>query len=262
MDESKRLLLAALALTMLSGSQFSGDTANIVYVETNVGELHSITLPDQSTITLNTDSRLKMHTDATVLHVEVLRGEVLFSMHPNPMRHLLVSAGDLEILDTATVFDVRLIDDEQVRVTVEEGEVRLSNGRLGQVPLKHNQQATANERNGLLELHKGLSSVTIERQLAWREGRLAFGCERLSEVAREFNRYNLTKLEVDPRVGDEQIGGDFSPTNVTGFVELMPHVDANIRWERRQTARGVTVLRLYQAPNPTHAPRHYPPCDE
>jgi transmembrane sensor len=260
-DASKRLILAALALTMLSGSQFVGDAAKIVYVETRVGELHSLTLRDQSTITLNTDSRIKMRTDGTLLHVEVLRGEVLFAMHPNATRHLVVAAGGLEIVDTATVFDVRLIGDGRVRVTVEEGEVQLSNGRLHRMPLMHNQQAIGAERVGPVELRKGLPSAAIERQLAWREGRLAFGCERLSEVAGEFNRYNLTKVEVDPRIADEQIGGEFSPTDVTGFVELMPRVDANIRWERTRNAQGVTVLRLYPAANPTGAARAYKPCD-
>ena len=259
-DASTRLLLAAVAITTLSGSQFVGDTVNIVYVTTEVGEMRSINLADGSVITLNTDSRIKRQTDGTLLHVEVLRGEVLFAMQPNSMRHLVVSAADLDITDTATIFAVRLTGDGQVRVTVEEGEVRLSGGRLGQVPLLHNQQAIGNQQAGLLELHKGLSSAAIYRQLSWREGRLVFACDRLSEVAHEFNRYNQTKLEVDPSVADEQIGGEFSATDVTGFVELMPRLDADIRWERARNADGAAVLRLYQAPNPSRAARKYTPC--
>ena len=259
-DAGTRLLLAALAITTLSASQFVGDTINIVYVATEIGELRTIGLPDESRITLNTDSAIKTRTDVTALHVEVLRGEVLFAMRPNPIRQLVVSAGGLDITDTATVFDVRLTSEGQVWVTVEEGEVQLSDGRLGQVPLLHHQQAVSDHRARLLELHKGLSTAAIGRRLAWREGNLAFACERLADAAREFNRYNMTKLEVDPRIADEQIGGQFSATDVEGFVQLMPRLDADIRWERTRNAHGAPVLRLYRATN-TKTERKLTPCN-
>jgi transmembrane sensor len=261
-DATTRLLVATVAILTLSGSQFVGDAVNISYAATRIGELRTLELIDGSVITLNTDSAIKTRTDGASLHVEVLRGEVLFATQPNSMGHLSVSAGDLDIFDTATVFDVRLSGDGQVRVTVQEGEVRLSARRPGQLlPLEHNQQAIHDEQLGTLKLRKGLSSRSIEYQLSWREGRLIFGCERLSEVAREFNRYNLTKLEVDPRIENEQIGGNFSATNVAEFVELMPHLDASIRWERAQDARGAPVLRLYQAANPTRRAGWYAPCN-
>lgn len=260
-DAAIRLLVAAVAITTLSGSQFVGDAINIGYVTTGVGDLRSINLPDGSVITLNTDSAIKTRSDGTSLHVDVVRGEVLFAMLPNPMRHLVVSARNLDIFDTATVFDVRLGDDGQVRVTVQEGAVRLSGRHQNQVPLEHNQQAIDDERSGLLELRKGLSAKSIEYQLSWREGLLVFGCERLSAVAREFNRYNLTKLEVDPRIEDEQIGGQFSATDVAGFVELMPRLDATIRSERTQNSHGVTVLKLYQVTDESHAARRFAPCN-
>lgn len=90
---------------------------------------------------------------------------------------------------------------------------------------------------------------------------MIFGCQSLSDVAREFNRYNVTKLEVDPRLENEQIGGDFSATDVAEFVDLMPHLDASIHWERSQDARGTPILRLYQSPDAPRAATHYPPCN-
>ena len=259
-DATTRLMIATVALTTLSGSQLVGDTINIGYLATRIGELRPLRFEDGSVITLNTDSAIKTRTDGTSLHVAVLRGEVLFSMQPSPARHLVVTAGDLEILDTATVFDVRLTGNGQVRVTVEEGEVKLSSGRIGQIPLEQNQQAIRDPQLGTLKLRKGLSTRSIEYQLSWREGRLTFGCERLSDVARELNRYNLTKLEVDPRIQDQQIGGNFSATDVAEFVEIIPHLDASIRWERTQDARGFPILRLYQAPDITHAVPRPKPC--
>ena len=255
-------LVIAGVIATLSGFQLVGDAATIEYVDSRVGEQRPIRLGDGSVITLNTDSLIKMNVDGTALHVEVLRGEVLFNMLPNPHRHLVVSVKDLDIFDTATMFSVRLVNDGQIRVTVEEGEVRLSNANLRQVPLAHNQQAVSDERTNRLELKKGLDSGAIERQLSWLEGRLIFVCEPLSQVAQEFNRYNLTKLEVDPLVANVQVGGEFSATDVMGFVELMPRLDEGIRWEHSQAReKGGVGLRLYRVPSSTHASRRSKPCE-
>lgn len=255
-------LAVAGAIATLSGFQLVGDAAAIEYVSSSIGEQRPVRLKDGSVITLNTDSVIKMNVDGPTLHVEILRGEVLFNMLPDPLRHLVVSVKDLEIFDTATVFSVRLVDDDQIRVTVAEGEVWLSNGNLRQVPLVHNQQAVSDERAKRLELKKGLDSRAIERQFAWREGRLVFVCEPLSQVAQEFNRYNLTKLEVDPLIAKVQVGGEFSATDVMGFVELMPRLDEGIRWEHAPPGEnGADVLRLFRVPNTTHVSRRYKPCE-
>ena len=249
------------AIATLSGFQLVGDAATIEYVSSRVGEQRAVRLDDGSVITLNTDTGIKMNVDRAALHVEVLRGEVLFNMLPNPQRHLVVSVRNLDIFDTATIFSVRLIDDGQIRVTVEEGEVRLSSATLGQVPLARNQQAVSEERINRLELKKGLDPRAIERQLGWLEGRLVFVCEPLSQVAQEFNRYNLTKLEVDPLVANVQVGGEFSAADVMGFVDLMPRLDEEIRWEHAPgSKKGGAVLRLYRVPSSTHASRRYRPC--
>lgn len=255
------VLALAGALATLSGFQLVGDAATIEYVSSRVGEQRPIRLSDGSVITLNTDSVIKMNVDGTALHVEVLRGEVLFNMLPNPRRHLVVSVSDLDIFDTATIFSVRLVDDSQIRVTVEEGEVRLSNANIRQVPLAHNQQAVSDRHANRLELKKGLDPRAIERQLAWREGRLVFVCESLSEVAQELNRYNLTKVEVDPLVAGVQVGGEFSARDVMGFVELMPRLDEGIRWEHAPSQNGAEVVRLYRVASTTHVSRRYKPCE-
>jgi len=254
-------LVIAGALATLSGFQLVGDAATTDYISSRVGEQRPVRLSDGSVITLNTDSLIKRNVDGAALHVEVLRGEVLFNMLPNPRRHLVVSARNLDIVDTSTIFAVRLVDDGKVRVTVEEGEVRLSNANLRQVLLAHNQQAVSDEQAGRLELKKGLDAQAIERQLAWREGRLVFVCEPLSQVAQEFNRYNLTKLEVDPLVANMQVGGEFSATDVKGFADLMPRLDEGIQWEQGLSEKGAEVLRIFRAPGARHVSRRNKPCE-
>ena len=255
------VLAIAGAIAALSGFQLVGDAATTEYVSSRVGEQRPVKLGDGSVITLNTSSLIKMNADGTELHVEILRGEVLFNMLPNPRRHLVVSVGSLEVFDTATIFSVRLVENGEIRVTVEEGEVRLSNTNLRQVPLARNQQAVSDERTNRLELKKGIDPRAIERQFAWQEGRLVFICEPLSQVAQEFNRYNITKLEVDPLASNVQVGGEFSATDVKGFVELMPRLDEGIRWEHVPSEEGAEVLRLFRVASTRHASRRFKPCE-
>jgi len=80
-------------------------------------------------------------------------------------------------------------------------------------------------------------------------------------VAQEFNRYNLTKLEVDPLLANVQVGGEFSASDVMGFVELMPRLDAGIRWEQGPSEKGAEVLRLFRAASTRHVSRRYKPCE-
>src|SRR3569833_555342 len=111
-------LVFAGALATLSGFHLAGDAATIDFISSRVGEQRPVQLGD-AVFTLNTDSLIKMNVDGAALRVEVLRGEVLFNMLPDPRRNLVVSARNLDIVDIATIFAVRLVDDGKAQVTVE-----------------------------------------------------------------------------------------------------------------------------------------------
>jgi FecR protein len=87
---------------------------------TGVGERRSISIGDVSgsSIVMNTASFIRLKKEGSLLHVEVLRGEVLFDMRPDPARQLRVSLGRLYVLDTATVFAVQITEEGEFRVTV------------------------------------------------------------------------------------------------------------------------------------------------
>jgi transmembrane sensor len=120
-------------------------------------------------------------------------------MRPDPARQLRVSLGRLSVLDTATVFAVQITEEGEVRVTVQEGQVRVSAPQVPEILLSQNEQATASDTGQLMAVRtRRLSPDDIARQLSWRHGRLEFQCERISEVARQLNRYSVSG-GVDPR---------------------------------------------------------------
>lgn len=183
---------------------------------TRVGENRIVALGDGSRITLNTATRLRAARDGGRT-VWLERGEAYFDIAHDPAHPFIVEAGGSRITVLGTRFTVRH-DEKGTRVLVEQGRVRVSEGRAS-VELVRNDEATL--RGGQIERSVHSDAQTGQR-LAWREGRIVFDGTTLLDAAAEFNRYNERKLVVaDPALGRLVIGGSFAPGNVDGFARLL-----------------------------------------
>lgn len=217
-------------------------------ISTRVGEQRSIVpagAPD-STITLNTNSSIKVRRLGSGVRVDVLRGEVLFDLHPNPRRQLIVYLGNVTVVDTGTVFVTQITDDGQIRVTVQEGQVRVLEPGMPETVLSQNEQALAHYKDPVVEVQTiHLSPEEVMRSLSWRRGELSVYCGRVADVVYQLNRYNLTKIEVsDHDVGNVLIGGLFSLRDPAGFVHAITALDPDVLVEPATTRDGTRVLRL------------------
>jgi transmembrane sensor len=68
--------------------------------------------------------------------------------------------------------------------------------------------------------------VNVVRSLAWRDRRLIFEGDTLANVVREFNRYNVPRLEiVDPRLSDQRISGVFGANDPQSLLDFLSQVD-------------------------------------
>src|SRR5689334_23052977 len=92
--------------------------------ETPVGGTASVPMRDGSSITLNTDSAVRIALSATQRQVRLDHGEAFFEVAKDPNRPFVVDAGDKRVVAVGTKFSVRRIDNE-VRVLVTEGKVRI-----------------------------------------------------------------------------------------------------------------------------------------
>jgi transmembrane sensor len=259
----QKALLAALSLSLVSF--FAGDATPAGYFESHIGEQRTVPLPDGSTITLNTDSGIRIWGTEAHLHVNVLRGEALFDMKPNPKRHLTVSAYDIELVDQGTLFDVRLVTDRTVRVTVQEGRVQLTaNGGGARISLQANQQTTVDYAPTVATLRtRNVPPSAIQHQLSWRRGVLDFDCVKLADAVEEINRYNSLQMEiVGPIVGDDRISGaGFSPTDPTLFAETAGALIPNLTWKLSQHHFGrPQALQLHQSSPPAAADSGHRRC--
>jgi transmembrane sensor len=238
---NRRMPALAIAASILFVSIISGwwwlrhsDAAINGTYGTAVGQQQTLSLPDGSSIQLNTDSQVQVSYADTVRKIRLLRGEALFSVTPDPQRPFAVFAAQGMVRAVGTAFSVRLKGSE-VNVTVTQGVVDVID--LG-VPsgdstrLQARQTTTFDSGSAVRSLAiEELSASELQRRTAWHDGYLIFSGEPLSEVIREVNRYSPVTLELaDPALASLAIGGRFRVGDLDGVLDVL-HASFGIRSE-------------------------------
>jgi len=211
--------------------------------ETAVGERSTVVLPDDSVVTLNTDSLVEVVRNADVRRLVLVRGQAHFAVEKDS-RPFEVLAGGQRIVALGTAFDVRIDEDLGVRVTLVEGRVSVHEDGVRDAatvaPASEPPVGTPAEAIAGTVLSEGeqciakpdappeVIAVDVEQVIGWREGQLVFRDDPLRDVVKEINRYSTKKLVVvdDERLDGIQIGGVFRAGSTESFVaaveELYP----------------------------------------
>lgn len=218
---SRRQLFGASAMAAAgvaavgSGLWFTNANGHLT---TRRGEVRVVPLSDGSVITLNTDSAVAVRYSGNLRAISLTRGEALFDVAKDPSRPFVVSAGDVKVRAVGTSFTVRRLEDMPVRVLVQEGVVevaRRSAQTAKPIRLAANMRAVADAAGPRID---PVSPTDVGRELAWRQGRIAFEGQPLAEAAAEFSRYSDTRIVIeDPRLAREEISGMFQANDPVGF---------------------------------------------
>lgn len=201
---------------------------DVAVYSTTKGGFQRIVLNDESAVELNTDTMIRVKLSSKLRKIDLVRGEAGFEVAHDVTRPFVVSAGSTAVLAVGTRFNVRKFD-TSVEVTVDEGKVlvdtaalleKMTSLRSGTSPLVMAGQV-AMAGNGGIKL-SAVRADAMARKLAWQNQMLAFDDEPLSEIVKQFNRYNTKQLLIaDPRVAALKVGGYFKPTNVDVFVDVL-----------------------------------------
>jgi transmembrane sensor len=188
--------------------------------QTKLGEQRSVLLADGSRVTLNTASKIEVRLLADHRIVQLLQGEVLFDVAHDAERPFDVHAGRVVVRAVGTQFD---IDRRATRtaVTVVEGRVAMiaADLRTGNLPVLSAGDRVVVDGAGLgaLEHDVNLSEVT-----GWTQHQLVFRHRPLGEIANEFNRYNVGRIEIrSPSLREQELTGTFSSNDVASFVAVL-----------------------------------------
>lgn len=202
------------------------------------GEMRRIPLAGGSALTLNTDSQVDVYEEADRVRVNVRRGEVLVEAVGGG-RSLLVDIDGRRLDAGSATFVVRKLQGRRTQVVVQSGAVALPVSDAGRAPLGPNTRASL----GRAAVDVDVASVSpdeMQRELAWREGKLAFRGETLADAAAQFARYNDTSIEIaDQHLANQPITGLFAANNPAGFSRAIAGVfGARVR----QEAKGTIII--------------------
>lgn len=181
-------LTAALAVSAVIWRPWEGQ----VY-STPVGERRAITLADGSSVELNTDSQVRVRLSRSERSLTLVRGQAMFSVHHDPSRPFIVTAGETRVRAIGTRFEVYRTR-AGVAVTLAEGRVQVSApGQAAPVMLKAGQRVeTAPQRRP----HP--TAVDVSAATGWTQGRLTFAEAPLGQAVAEVNRYSHRQVRLGP----------------------------------------------------------------
>jgi transmembrane sensor len=217
------MALATMLAVVIAGTYWwTFLKTEIFELRTATGEQRTVTLPDGSTITLNTGTSATIRVSGTERRVVLKEGEIWVAVAPKTRQPFEVVAGNGTIRDIGTQFTIRKLSD-RVTVTVVEGIVEV------------NAHAARSGEGGLHIVAKGqqlwysddgrvfmAESVDTQAVTAWLDGKLVFRAMPLAEVLREVGRYRNDRIQiVDPSLADLLVSGVFHSRDLDSFLHAL-----------------------------------------
>jgi transmembrane sensor len=187
-----------------------------------------VTLPDGSSLVLNTDSRVEVAFTPERRLVRLLRGQAWFEVAKNRERPFIVDANDQRITALGTAFDVRIDGGkESVQVTLAEGRVRVERRQSALQQLMSQPVPAAELLPGesLLasdEVPTTKHVVDPATVSQWRSGQIVFDDDSLGDAVEEVNRYSSTQVVLaDDSLMGLRVSGVFKVGHSQSFVETV-----------------------------------------
>jgi transmembrane sensor len=161
--------------------------------KTAIGASRTLSLPDGSHVTLDTDTQIRVSMDGRSRVVEFDRGQGYFKVAHDSQRAFVVNAGQLSVIAVGTEFSVRR-EGSDFRVVVAEGIVRLQPHTRVESPAAAlsdevllRSGGIARVEGGAIQIRQG-QATEVERYLSWRGGVLTFRKTSLADAVAEFNQ--------------------------------------------------------------------------
>jgi transmembrane sensor len=242
------LRFAAVGISCIAGiwllwstlAQHGEGTAPPTAYETARGVQRSWSLPDGSTLRLDTDTAVTARFSPTGRVLELGHGQLWVAIAHDVDRPFRVEAGSTEIVAVGTEFDVYRTA-HLTRVTVLKGKVTVSSNAEPQRKMF----VAADEETQIIDgiLPVAASPARRREATAWLDRRIIFERRPLGEVADEFNRYNAIPFTIDdPGLRRLLISGAFGAADTDSFAAFLQSL-SGVRVERLPTAFKISASR-------------------
>ncbi len=210
------------------------------------GEQAAWTLPDGSTLRVNTDTAVTVRYSTAERLVELDHGQVALKVAHDDHRAFRVHAGSTDTVAVGTEFDVyRRLD--STLITVVNGQVAVSVDRSGarrgiRAESPDGLRVRAGQQVNVVGnvLPAAPQPADLRETMAWLERKIVFDLRPLGAVADDFNRYNDVQFTIDdPALRRLTISGAFDAKDTESFAAFLESLDG-VRVERLATRYEVS----------------------
>lgn len=239
--------VAAAVLVLVLGGVWAWSLP--VTVTAPPGERQMTTLPDGSTVQLNSESSLSyarsfrawpfVDAETRAVHLD---GEAFFDVQDGE-RPFVVETSDARVRVLGTQFNVRAERGAQTgtRVTVSSGRVRVASVRNASAavvldtPGQSSSVANASARPSRPE------PVDLERALVWRDGGFAVTDRPLTDIVRELERRYGVQIRIDASVQNPSAPLSLYYPTATGVETIVSDLCTARGLNYRPTSRGLLI---------------------
>lgn len=209
-------------------------------LQTDVGKIRTLDLPDGSKVTLDTDSQIQVHFSADARRIALVRGRARFEVREDPARTFIVEAGDRLVTAPQGHFDAALLP-QGVCVSAWRGTLDVR-----ELSAPYRTAAVFKVAPGRTAVFGSHSRLPGEAVVAtggsdlWVAGMLVYQATPLSLVLAETNRYSRRRILLgDASLGTLRVTGTFRPVPVD---ELAASLAAAFGLRVRKVPNGDLIL--------------------
>ncbi|MGV5525119.1 FecR family protein [Pseudomonas sp. XP1] len=210
---------------------------------TAIGERRAVLLSDGSNLLLDSGTHLDISWRLLSREVDLRAGQALFDVSSAVYRPFVVSAGQAKVEVLGTLFNVRRLDNDVVRVTLARGRVDVA-AAATQAPVTLRPGQQVDSIGGRLT---PVAKADASRAMAWKDDRIVFEQTPLDEAVSLLHHYRKAPIELsDPSLGALKVTGVFEAHNVDLLLDLLPSIlpvavlqqeDGSVRIQRKPTRK-------------------------
>lgn len=205
-------------LVVVAAHQFDLMTRIQADYYTVTGERRTIQLPDQSTVTLNTQTAISTAFDQDARRVQLLKGEALFKVHSDQQRPFMVEHHQIVSRAIGTEFVVQARS-EGIQVTVVEGVVEVNNKNQARPGVRLGAGTQIRVDQGVLSEPHPVDPVVAT---SWLRGRLVVNAAQLADVIDDLRRYYPGTIIIwNPDIARIQVTGTYDLADPSGILATL-----------------------------------------
>ncbi|WP_085588153.1 MULTISPECIES: FecR family protein [unclassified Pseudomonas] len=188
---------------------------------TAIGERRAVLLSDGSKLLLDSGTHVDISWRLLSREVDLRAGQALFDVSSAVYRPFVVSAGLAKVEVLGTLFNVRRLDNDAVRVTLARGRVDVA-AAAAQAPVTLRPGQQVDSIGGQL---MPVAKADASRAMAWKDDRIVFEQTPLDEAVSLLRLYRKAPIELsDPSLAALKVTGVFEAHNVDLLLDLLPSI--------------------------------------